>query len=78
MLNWTDVEKTDNIVESELLLTGADGDLEYEVSSSNEDVFKAVKTDDGFKLEIINIGISTLKIVAGNFVKEITITVDSK
>lgn len=77
-LNWTDVEKTDNIVESELLLTGADGDLEYEVSSSNEDVFKTVKTDEGFKLEIINIGISTLKIVAGNFVKEITITVDSK
>ena len=74
-LKWQDIEKSDNIVDVNFTIDDGQNPLEYEVFSSNEDVFKVEKTEEGFKLDILNIGISTVKIVSGNFVKEFTITI---
>lgn len=77
-INWSTVEATDNKYECPLSINDSEKALDFELFSSNEDVFKVEKTEDGFKLDVINTGISTLKIVSGNFVKEFIITIDNK
>ena len=75
---WSSVEANDNKVECALSINDGETELDFELFSSNEDVFKVEKTEDGFKLDVINTGISTLKIVCGNFVKEFVITIENK
>ena len=76
--NWSEIEVENNVVESGLKLYSAEKELEFQVSSSNEDVFKASVTEDGFKLDVINTGVATLKITSGSFEREFVITIANK
>ncbi len=75
-LTWTALEETDMQHKFTLTLNDANGALDYEVSSSNENIVKIEKTEEGLVLTVFVEGIVTIKLTSGDFVKETLLTIE--
>jgi len=75
-LTWTALEETDMQHKFTLTLNDANGALDYEVSSSNENIVKIEKSEEGLVLTVFVEGIVTIKLTSGDFVKETLLTIE--